>query len=1553
MKSYGKLELPSNTTLADLGILDDVPIGMPTVVALSNVQGTGLFAITSFVADPASASATVRSIVGTGDSISVTNGNGVSGNPTIDIGSNVATLSGTQTFSGSKTFSSQITSSVATGTAPFSIASRTVVTNLNADFLDGNDSSYYASASSVSTHISDQTLHLTSGQNTWLDAITVTSAEVNYLSGVSSNLQTQLGNKEPTISSGTTGQYYRGDKSWQTLDKTAVGLGSVENTALSTWAGTANITTLGTISTGTWSGTAVGTTKGGTGQTLYTVGDILYASANDSLSKLSGNTTTTRKFLRQTGNGSVSAAPAWDTVTASDVGLGSVENTALSTWAGTSNITTVGTISTGTWNATAIGITKGGTGQTSASAAFNALSPTTTLGDIIYADGASSDTRLAGNITTTKKFLRQTGNGSVSAAPAWDTVTASDVGLGNVENTALSTWTGSTNITTAGNLTASSLTVTGTLTVNGATETINSTVTTIVDPILDIGGGTGGAAPISNDGKDRGLAFQWHNGTSAKRGFFGYDNSTGYFTFIPDATVTSEVVSGTKGTLDATILAANVSGALASSNMPAFTGDATSSSGASALTLATVNSNTGSFGTASKVATFTVNGKGLITAASETSIALAGSAITSGNVAATVGGTGQTTYTVGDILYSGVADTLSKLAGNTTTTKKFLRQTGSGSASAAPAWDAVTATDVGLGSVENTALSTWAGSSNIVTLGTISTGTWNATAIGITKGGTGQTTASAAFNALSPITTLGDLVYGNGANSATRLAGNTTGTKQFLSQTGNGSVSAAPSWSAVSKSDVGLGSVENTALSTWAGTANITTVGTISSGTWSGTAIAITKGGTGQITASASFNALSPTTTLGDIIYADGASSNTRLAGNTTGTKQFLSQTGTGAVSAAPSWSAISKSDVGLGSVENTALSTWAGSSNIVTLGTISTGTWSGTAIAETKGGTGQTSYALGDTLYSSATNTLSKLSGNTTTTRKFLRQTGNGSVSAAPAWDTVTASDVGLGSVENTALSTWAGTSNITTVGTIGTGTWNATAIAITKGGTGQTSASAAFNALSPTTALGDLIYADSASSDTRLAGNITTTRKFLRQTGNGSVSAAPAWDTLTTSDVGLGNVENTALSTWAGTANITTLGTIGTGTWNATAIGITKGGTGQTSASAAFNALSPITTLGDVIYGSAANTSSRLAGNTTSTKQFLSQTGTGTVSAAPSWSAVSKSDVGLGSVENTALSTWAGTANITTLGTISTGTWNATAISVAKGGTGLSALGTANQVLGMNSGATALEYKTLTQGSGITITHAAGSVTIASTGTIGNDLTAIEALSSTGVPVRTATDTWAQKSLGINPDDIVQAWSLSKSAFIDGPVGWVDLECGATQMRTNGSTAPTYKASVGTQMDYAFVGTGTTVNEGWMRFHLPHDLVINANSKLYFHVHWFHTTASPTGNVYWQIDWVYGKGYSQAEMTAATTIGITGTPAAYTTRPKHQIDECAEANAILSTSLEEDGIIMIRVMRDPANANDTFANDAFLLGIDLHYLSMAGGSTKEKIYPFTKWYE
>jgi hypothetical protein len=67
--------------------------------------------------------------------------------------------------------------------------------------------------------------------------------------------------------------------------------------------------------------------------------------------------------------------------------------------------------------------------------------------------------------------------------------------------------------------------------------------------------------------------------------------------------------------------------------------------------------------------------------------------------------------------------------------------------------------------------------------------------------------------------------------------------------------------------------------------------------------------------------------------------------------------------------------------------------------------------LAETHGGTNQSTYTLGDILYASAANLLSKLLGNTTTTRKFLRQTGNGTISSAPVWDTIVAADLPVAS--------------------------------------------------------------------------------------------------------------------------------------------------------------------------------------------------------------------------------------------------------------------------------------------------------------------------------------------------------------------------------------------------------------------------------------------------------------------------------------------------------------------------------------------------------------
>ena len=55
---------------------------------------------------------------------------------------------------------------------------------------------------------------------------------------------------------------------------------------------------------------------------------------------------------------------------------------------------------------------------------------------------------------------------------------------------------------------------------------------------------------------------------------------------------------------------------------------------------------------------------------------------------------------------------------------------------------------------------------------------------------------------------------------------------------------------------------------------------------------------------------------------------------------------------------------------------------------------------------------------------------------------------------------------------------------------------------------------------ALGDVIYASASSAWARLAGNTTTTKKYLTQTGDGAASAAPAWSALANTDLPAGSV-------------------------------------------------------------------------------------------------------------------------------------------------------------------------------------------------------------------------------------------------------------------------------------------------------------------------------------------------------------------------------------------------------------------------------------------------
>jgi hypothetical protein len=71
-------------------------------------------------------------------------------------------------------------------------------------------------------------------------------------------------------------------------------------------------------------------------------------------------------------------------------------------------------------------LVKSSTG-TLACAAAALTNPMSALGDLLYEGDSSAPVRLGGNTMTTKQFLTQTGDGSKSAAPAWSTISASDL----------------------------------------------------------------------------------------------------------------------------------------------------------------------------------------------------------------------------------------------------------------------------------------------------------------------------------------------------------------------------------------------------------------------------------------------------------------------------------------------------------------------------------------------------------------------------------------------------------------------------------------------------------------------------------------------------------------------------------------------------------------------------------------------------------------------------------------------------------------------------------------------------------------------------------------------------------------------------------------------------------------------------------------------------------------------------------------------------------------------------------------------------------------------
>jgi hypothetical protein len=135
------------------------------------------------------------------------------------------------------------------------------------------------------------------------------------------------------------------------------------------------------------------------------------------------------------------------------------------------------------------------------------------------------------------------------------------------------------------------LTIGGNLTVSGSTTYVNSTVTTIKDPVITLGGSDSGGNATSDDNKDRGIEFKYYT-TSAKTGFFGWDDSSAGYRFLEDATNSSEVFSGTDATLYAGSLTLSKTGTALSVTNNASIGGTLAVTGTSIFT-GTIDANGG------------------------------------------------------------------------------------------------------------------------------------------------------------------------------------------------------------------------------------------------------------------------------------------------------------------------------------------------------------------------------------------------------------------------------------------------------------------------------------------------------------------------------------------------------------------------------------------------------------------------------------------------------------------------------------------------------------------------------------------------------------------------------------------------------------------------------------------------------------------------------------------------------------------------------------------------------------------------------------------------
>lgn len=360
-----------------------------------------------------------------------------------------------------------------------------------------------------------------------------------------------------------------------------------------------------------------------------------------------------------------------------------------------------------------------------------------------------------------------------------------------------------------------------------------------------------------------------------------------------------------------------------------------------------------------------------------------------GQLAETRGGTAQSTYTLGDILYASAANTLSKLAGNTTAVKQYLSQTGTGVVSAAPVWATIAGSDI-----TGAALSKTDDTNVTMTLGGSPT-TALLRAASMTLGWTGQLSATRGGSGVADPTIHGILVA-QGSSPFTPIV---LGAGQILI----GTTSSDPVAAAIgSGSGILVGNssgaitISNTGVLSNVATANQTTV----------------SGATGNVTIGLASNAVLPGT--GGVTLPQG---NTAARAGGAGTIRFNTQTSVfESTTDGATWATIETSAIGVTSVSGTTnritaspttgavvvdiSASYVGQSSITTVGALTSGSLASgfTVVGLALGGTNANLTAsTGGIVYSGAS-ALAILAG-TATAGQIVR---SGS-SAAPTWSTAT----------------------------------------------------------------------------------------------------------------------------------------------------------------------------------------------------------------------------------------------------------------------------------------------------------------------------------------------------------------------------------------------------------------------------------------------------------------------------------------------------------------------------------------------------------------------